>query len=354
MGTSTSFSKFVTTQKLQHLTMKTILQMNKKRLLKAIMPIALVLFSITRSQAQYCVATHSVACNATTNITDFTIVGTTLNNLGTGCTNVTAQAYSIYPLSANTTATLIFGQTYTFSITCPGNMILSVWIDYDHNNTFDASEWTQVATTTTANVPATAAITIPFTALPGQTGLRVRSRLVNNQNGAADACLSFGSGESEDYTITLDPGVACAGAPVAGTTAATDTSVCPGVNFGLTLAGNSIASGLTYQWESSANNTNWSPIANATSVFYQASQTADTYYRCVVTCSGQSSTSTSLLVTTNTFVDCYCASAATGAAGADIDNVTIATLNNGVGHLQLIILHLLIYILISHHFPQPI
>ncbi len=131
--------------------------------------------------------------------------------------------------------------------------------------------------------------------------------------------------------ITFVPAIACTGTPTAGSVAATDTSVCPSTNFNLSLVGATLASGLSFQWESSANNVNWSPIVGATQSSYLSSQTTDTYYHCIVTCSGQSSTSTSLLVTTNTFVDCYCASAATGAAGADIDNVSIATLNNGVG-----------------------
>ncbi len=303
----------------------------KKWQITMILPVALLFLNLSKTNAQYCVAAHAVACTATANITDFSIVGTTLSNLGTGCTATTAQAYTIYAPSANTTANLILGQTYTFSITSPGNMILSVWIDFNQDNTFDATEWTQVALTTVANVPATAAITIPVTALAGPTGLRVRARLNGNPNGAGDACLSFGSGESEDYTITLDPGVACSGVPVAGTTAASDTTVCPGVNFGLVLAGATLASGLTFQWESSPDNINWTAIPQATNISTQGSQTSDTYYHCVVTCAGQSSTSTSLFVTTNTFVNCYCTSAATSTANADIDNVTLATLNNGVG-----------------------
>ena len=33
--------------------------------------------------------------------------------------------------------------------------------------------------------------------------MRVRSRLNGNQNGAPDACLVFGSGEGEDYLVTI-------------------------------------------------------------------------------------------------------------------------------------------------------
>ena len=192
---------------------------------------ALLHFLIANKQSygQYCVAPHVVACSAASNINDFTISGTSLSNTGTGCTATTAMAYTIYPPSATTTATLLLGQTYTFNVTITGTLSISLWIDFDHNNTFDATEWTQMATTASSGVPVSIPILIPTNAVAGPTGLRIRARAVGSPNGAPDACLSFGSGETEDYTVTLDPGVPCAGAPLAGTAAANDTSVCPNV-----------------------------------------------------------------------------------------------------------------------------
>ncbi len=298
--------------------------------------IAIALFSFlvftnaTELKAQYCPATHGTACSANSNINDVVINGTTLSNTATGCTSGTSQAYTIYAPTANTTATLVLGQTYTFSVTTAGTLSISAWIDYDHNLSFDASEWTQVSASSTGGTASTVSITIPLSAVGGPTGLRIRARAVGSPNGATDACTQYFSGESEDYTITLDPGVVCSGTPVAGTTAASDTTVCPGVNFTLILAGSTVASGLTYQWESSSDNLTWAPISGATFIAYQTTQTNNTYYRCIVTCAGNSSTSTALYVLSNTFVNCYCSSNPTATNGADIGNVTLSSLNNGI------------------------
>ncbi|HRH04094.1 MAG TPA: GEVED domain-containing protein [Bacteroidia bacterium] len=309
--------------------MKIVIPIHFSKLIASVFFSFLLFANTAQVKAQYCPATHGSACNANSTINDVVITGTTLSNTATGCTSGTSQAYTIYAPSANTTATLILGQSYTLSVTTAGTLSISAWIDYDHNLVFDASEWTLVSASSTGGVASTVSITIPLTAIGGPTGLRIRSRAVGSPNGATDACTQYFSGESEDYTITLDPGVACSGTPVAGTTAASDTTVCPGVNFTLTLAGSTIASGLTYQWESSLDNITWGPISGATFITYQTQQTVNTYYRCIVSCAGNNSTSVSLLVLSNTFVNCYCSSGPTATTGADIGNVTLSSLNNG-------------------------
>jgi hypothetical protein len=87
--------------------------------------------------------------------------------------------------------------------------------------------------------------------------------------------------------------------PVAGTTVSTSTSVCEGESFTLSLSGASNFIGQIYQWESSPNNTVYTPIIGANSSTFLTSNTASTYYRCVVTLGPNSSTSTNLLITVN-------------------------------------------------------
>jgi hypothetical protein len=128
--------------------------------------------------------------------------------------------------------------------------------------------------------------------------------------------------------ITFIPGVACSGMPTAGVTAASANPVCPSVPTTLTLTGATMGTGLTYQWQSSTDGITYSNISGATSSSYIATQTTNTYYQCIVTCSGQASTSTPLFVTTNTFINCYCTSGATSPADEEILNVSIGTLNN--------------------------
>jgi len=104
--------------------------------------------------------------------------------------------------------------------------------------------------------------------------------------------------------LNYTPAAACTGTPIAGTTASTQTNVCGGGTFRLTLNGATAATGLTYQWQSSPDNIAWTNIASATQPFLDKNQTASTYYRCVVTCtgSGASANSTPVQVVSPTLV----------------------------------------------------
>ncbi len=127
------------------------------------------------------------------------------------------------------------------------------------------------------------------------------------------------------------PGNACAGAISAGLTVSSVGAVCPSVPFNLSLSGNTLASGITYQWQSAPSASGpWSNISGATNGAFQASQTVDTWYQCVMVCTGSGSTATSspILVTTNSFVNCYCTSSSTSALDEEILNVSLNTLNN--------------------------
>jgi len=94
-----------------------------------------------------------------------------------------------------------------------------------------------------------------------------------------------------------DP-VSCSGTPTAGSAVASLTSVCGG-STNLSLTGSATGCGITYQWQSSPNNSVWTNIAGATSATLTQTPVATTYYRCIITCSnsGISSNSTSVLVT---------------------------------------------------------
>ncbi|MBL0046851.1 MAG: T9SS type A sorting domain-containing protein [Bacteroidetes bacterium] len=280
----------------------------------------------------YCVTGLGGGGCASYTINDVVIAGTTLNNLGSICTGTTANTLTVFPPSGNTTASLIQGLSYNLSVTLPVAAYVSVWIDFDGSGTYDVSEWSQVCipSTSAPNIPNTISISVPFSSIIGQTGMRIRSRSAT-PNGAPDACLSFGSGETEDYILTIIPNVNCAGTPNAGTAVANASSVCPSVPVALSLNGVTLASGLTYQWESSANNITFAPISGATQPSYSSTQPNSTYYRCIVSCSAAADTSTSIYVTTNTFASCYCTSAATSTADDDIGNVTFGPLNNGIG-----------------------
>jgi PKD repeat protein len=221
---------------------------------------------ITVTQAaSFCIPVHSASC--TNNfINAVQIVGTTLNNANTGCTSLDGQAFTAYPATGSTTASINRNQSYSIRVTTNTAQRISVWIDYNHNNIFEASEWTQIATTSTPNVASTATLFIPNTAVAGPTGMRIRSRVITGgggggTNGANDPCTSFPTGETEDYTINIfNPSLI----PVADFIANSNTTICQGgsVSFTNTSSNNP----LVYQWnfQGAADTTSSSENATAT------------------------------------------------------------------------------------------
>ncbi|HSN61793.1 MAG TPA: right-handed parallel beta-helix repeat-containing protein, partial [Ferruginibacter sp.] len=102
-----------------------------------------------------------------------------------------------------------------------------------------------------------------------------------------------------NVTLNWTPATACSGVPVAGTATANPSTVCLGIPFNLSLSGTTVASGLTYQWQSSPDNITFTDIPGATSFSYSATQLVTTYYRAIVTCTGTpggSATTTSVQV----------------------------------------------------------
>lgn len=182
------------------------------------------------SASTFCVPTHTTACT-NSYINTVQITGTSLNNSNSGCNNITSQGYSIWPASGSTTAQLNRNQSYNLKVTCNIGSRISVWIDYNHNNIFETTEWTQVAIGSQPNIASTVSIFVPSTAVAGPTGMRIRSITTptggggGGVNGAANSCTTFASGESEDYTITIfDPTLI----PVANFTNSSATTICVG------------------------------------------------------------------------------------------------------------------------------
>lgn len=80
------------------------------------------------------------------------------------------------------------------------------------------------------------------------------------------------------------PATLCTATPLAGNAVTTASSVCSGESFFLSLQGNTIAGGISYQWQSSADNSTWADIPGATSYSYKTAQQATAYYRAAVKC----------------------------------------------------------------------
>ena len=168
---------------------------------------AVVLTAFTTTSTgivQYCTSGLGGNCGGPI-ISGVSIPTTTLNNLGTTCTTVNNNAYVAYPATGSTTGTLVQGRAYQYRITPDLNNPADIvaWIDFNQNGVFETSEGTQVGLNINPNQAATAAFTVPATAVVGRTGMRVRCRVAGAGLTPADACITVGSGETEDYTITI-------------------------------------------------------------------------------------------------------------------------------------------------------
>lgn len=220
----------------------------------------------------------------------------TLNNTSTYCNNT--SGYTNYT-SLGSLATVTQAQQVPISVTAHINSnpaSAGVWIDYDHNGVFDASEYTSLGSAA-VTIPTggttyifTGNINIDAGALTGDTRMRVRS---SNQGSVASnsACTSSGIyGEFEDYLITISTGTPCGALPTAGTaTSSLATISCSGTPFTLSATGYSTGvTGLSFQWQESSDGLNYTNLGSASPNYsdYTVSSISQTmYYKLEVTCS---------------------------------------------------------------------
>ncbi len=158
----------------------------------------------------YCAATLGGACS--NNILSVVLSGSGLNATGLTCPNVGngGTFYTSYPATGSLTGTLLRGVGYPLTLVFNNNNSVSaVWVDFNADGAFDASEWTQVSTTSAANQPQTVTLQVPVTAVLGLTGLRIRTRGGTTTVAGPDACTTFGSGETKDFLVTIGPAPSC-------------------------------------------------------------------------------------------------------------------------------------------------
>jgi hypothetical protein len=122
----------------------------------------------------------------------------TLSNTSTCGTG----GYTIY---TTPTTSLVRGSTNTITVAVGDpNDRVAVWIDYNQNNTFDATEYVALGAPDTARI-CSGSIVVPVTAVTGSTRMRVRERYSSVPD-STEACNAAGTwGEVEDYTITINP-----------------------------------------------------------------------------------------------------------------------------------------------------
>jgi len=259
----------------------------------------------------YCIPTTVCTSSYITNVSFVSINNTTACSAG-GYTN-----YSSTIAAANITG----GTVVPISVTVNGGGVkrVTAWIDYNQNGVFEFAEYTQVGIGD--GIAISGNITVPASALPGLTRMRVRERTTQYPS---EPCFNYVTGETEDYAINISPFV-CSGTPAAGTVTGI-SYVCSGVSFTLNLSGT--YAGYALQWESSpAGANNFSAIPGANSTGLTTSQTTSNDYRVRVTCVASGLSAFSNIKAVTTPVLCYCLPF-NSCSSTYISNVTFASLNN--------------------------
>lgn len=295
---------------------------------------------------------YNCYCNsaATVPLSDEEIYNVTMNGGSTdplyantnGCTTIAPGPGSILGGYSNfktlpAITSVITGQSVAFSISqdeCDAGFYygngIGIWVDFNQNGIFtDLGEDVFVeATTTTGPRVVSGSFNIPITAVPGNTAMRIvcAESYSSTSFTPISPCLSYGYGETEDYLINIVAANACAGTITGGTTVTSATPVCPSTSVTLSTTGSTLASGITYQWQSAASATGpWTNISGATSNTYATTVGVDTYFQLVLTCtaSGSVAVSTPVLVASNPFYNCYCNTVNAGGDGSLMDEVAM-------------------------------
>jgi hypothetical protein len=89
---------------------------------------------------------------------------------------------------------------------------------------------------------------------------------------------------------------ACEGTPTPGATTTTANGLCLGQSTTLGITTIPVGSGVTYQWQSSADGISFTDITAANGVTFTVTPTASTFYRCNVTCATGPATGTSTAI----------------------------------------------------------
>jgi len=162
-----------------------------------------------------------------------------IDNMDNGCSN--DQGIDGYGDFTDMSTDLEPGGTYTVSFeTGYDDQQVCLWIDLNSNKTFDEDEmliedYNLVNSGQVYDVD----ITIPQSVNGGIKCLRVRA---NWQNSAADPCVAFSYGETEDYTVNIAGGV------LAVNVVCNPTEICVGEESQMTAYPNGGSGTYTYQW----------------------------------------------------------------------------------------------------------
>jgi hypothetical protein len=208
----------------------------------------------------------SVACGTSTLIYDH----------AGASTDYTINANGYIVLNNNLGSTSVISLTGTYATEA----------NYDYLRIYNG---TGTAGTLIASYSGSGTIT-PFTSSAGQT-ITVQFTSDGSANAAG---ISLNAVYSGSCVVPV-----CSGTPTPGNTISSASFVAaPSGNVNLSLQNATVGTGVTYQWQSSTSQTGtYTNIGGATSSTYTATVSSVTWFRCVVTCAGNSGTSDPVQVT---------------------------------------------------------
>jgi GEVED domain len=196
------------------------------------------------NSSNYCAVTGQ----SSGGIKDFSIQGTTINNLNSG---KAADGWGEYLTPANINANVNYNFTIK-QLTTTSNYFV-IWADLNHNNVFDTDEKIfptgNTATQLMTSSSFTGVLKLPSSTYNGDTRLRVMLGDGNNYY-YSYPCQNQTNGETEDYVLRVFNGISP-------TTITTDSvpalGVCQGSNFSLkfTVTGTPPPANTIYQVEAS-------------------------------------------------------------------------------------------------------
>lgn len=206
---------------------------NMLKQLRTGMVLGITLLSAGMAHAQYCTPSYTTGTAEGDYINGVTV--NTIVNTGSGGA-ITGVGYSDYTYLSTD---LNIGDTYT--MTCNNNpswsQTYTAWIDYDHDNVFEASE---VIGNLSLFAGATNSFmfTVPVGATSGATRMRVRCIYPSGLAVPLDPCLGTTYGEAEDYTVNIvggtmnDVGVIDITSPTTGPDLAVEDVIVTVYNYG--------------------------------------------------------------------------------------------------------------------------
>jgi hypothetical protein len=259
------------------------------------------------------IGTSAATYTATVSATTWYRCIVTCSGVTTGTSapvQVTAVVANNIPISGSSsvacgTSTLIYdhaGASTDYSIYANGYIVLNnnlgstsvisltgtyaTEANYDYLRIYNG---TGTAGTLIASYSGSGTIT-PFTSSAGQT---ITVQFTSDISGNA-AGISLNAVYSGSCVVPV-----CSGTPTPGNTISSPSFVAaPSGNVNLSLQNATVGTGVTYQWQSSTSQTGtYTNIVGATSSTYTATVSSVTWFRCVVTCAGNSGTSDPVQVT---------------------------------------------------------